>query len=232
MIPRLSNRAKTVLFGCGLSAFMGCASRAIVFINPNYITQHVSQVTVLAFADFPGQQGSGAIVTDIFEKYLFNLKYNVVDPTQAQQALNTQPANSTGLDAQALAALGKTLNVDAVVTGTVSEMTNASEQTVMVDMPQEDTEPVYQQTVVQGRHGQVRTVTQQTGVQTVYSDQTVPETETLPARVGLSVRLVSTKNGELLWSGSGTADGLDISNAAEVAAAKIIQALQKKLANG
>ena len=94
----------------------------------------------------------------------------------------------------------------------------------------EVTEPVYQDVTVQGRHG-LRTVTQQTGNQTIVTDQWVPETETLPARVGLSVRLVSVKNGELLWSGSGSADGIDISSAAEAAASKITNALQKELAN-
>jgi len=47
--------------------------------------------------------------------------------------------------------------------------------------------------------------------------------------VGLSARLVSTKNGELLWSGSGSADGMDISSAADAAASKVIDALKKEL---
>ena len=83
---------------------------------------------------------------------------------------------------------------------------------------------------MQGRHG-LRDVTEQTGSQTPFVDQSVPETETLPARVGLSVRMVSVKTGELLWSGSGSADGMDISSAAEAAAAKVTDALQKELAS-
>lgn len=187
----------------GIAGLWGCATPAVVFISPNYYTQSIQSVTVQGFADAPGQAGSGTMITDIFEKYLFNLKYAIVD-AQAQH--------------------------DAVITGSLSELTETSEQTVLMDVPQEVTEPVYQDVTVPGRHGRLRTVTEQTGTQTVVTDQTVPVTETLPARVGLNVRLVSAKNGELLWSGSDSADGMDISSAAEAAASKMIEALQKNLA--
>ena len=189
----------------GITAFMGCATPAVVFVSPNYNAQQIKRVSVSGFNDAPGQPGSGSMVADVFEKYLFNLHYEIVDPTQTQ--------------------------VDAVISGSVSELTDTSEQTVMVDIPQEETEPVYQEVAVQGRRGGIRMVTEQTGSQTVMTDQSVPETETLPARVGLSVRMVSAKGGELLWSGSGSADGMDISSAADAAASKVIDALQKRLAN-
>jgi hypothetical protein len=214
-----------------LAGLVGCATPAVVFVSPDYNAQHITRVSVLGFADFPGQQGSGTMIADVFEKYLFNLSYQLVDASQAQQALQQQNIDlSAGLNSAALAALRKTLQVDAVVTGSISELTDTSEQTVMVDIPQEETEPVYQDVLVPSRHGP-REVTEQTGTQTIYSDQSVPETETLPARVGLSARLVSTKNGELLWSGSASADGMDISSAAEYASGKITQALQKDLEN-
>ena len=162
------------------AGFWGCATPAVVFVSPNYNPQQIKRVTVSSFSDAPGQLGSGAMVTDVFEKYLFNLHYEIVDANQPQ--------------------------ADAVVTGSVSELTDTSEQTVMVDVPQEETEPVYQTVVVPSRHG-LRAVTEETGTQTTFTDQSVPETETLPARVGLSARLVNAKNGELLWSGSGSADG-------------------------
>jgi hypothetical protein len=186
----------------GLALLWGCATPAVVFVSPDYNAQQIKRVSVQGFSDAPGQQGSGATMSDVFEKYLFNLKYEIVDPNQAQ--------------------------ADAVITGSVSEFTDISEQTVMVDIPQEVTEPVYQDVVVQDRHG-LRTVNEQTGTQTSVTDQSVPETETLPARVGLTVRMVSAKNGELLWSGSGSADGMDISSAAEAAASKVTEALQKEL---
>ena len=142
------------------------------------------------------------MMADIFEKYLFNLQYQIVDANQPH---------------------------DAEITGTLSELNNTSEQTVMVDIPQEEIVPVYQNVTIQGRHGGLRTITEQTGTQTVMTNQSVPETETLPARVGLSARMVSVKNGQLLWSGSGSADGMDISSAAEAAASKVTEALQKDI---
>jgi hypothetical protein len=214
----------------GMAGLWGCAtSPAVVFVSPDYHTQHIQTVTVLGFADAPNQQASGAMVADVFEKYLISLHYQIVDPNQARQTLQDQHVDvSGGVGAPALAAL-KTLHLDAYITGSVSELTNTSEQTVMVDIPQEETEPVYQDVAVVGRHGQTRVVTEQTGTQTIYTDQSVPQTETLPARAGLSARLVSVNNGELLWSGSGSADGMDIPSATEAAASKVIDALQKEL---
>lgn len=189
-------------FGIGLAGVAGCATPAVVFVSPDYASQHIQRVTMAGVTDYPGQTGSGQMISDIFEKYLFNLGYQIVDPSQPH---------------------------DAEITGSISELTDTSEQTVMVDIPQEETEPVYQDVVVQGRHG-LRDVTEQTGTQTTLTDQSVPETETLPARVGLSARMVGVKGGELLWSGSVSDDGMDISSAAEAAASKLIDALKKDLA--
>jgi hypothetical protein len=203
---RFVNRYEVVLYGSiAFLVFGGCATPAVVFVSPDYNAQHIKRVAVQGFSDAPGQQGSGAMMSDVFEKYLFNLKYEIVDPSQGQ--------------------------TDALVTGSLSELTSTSEQTVYMDIPQEVTTPVYQDVVIAGRHG-VHTVTEQTGTQTQYVDQTVPETEVLPARVGLSVRMVGTKSGVLLWSGSASADGVNTAAAAEAAASKMIDALQKKLAGG
>jgi hypothetical protein len=200
---RFATRPLTLGVGLlALAGLWGCATPAVVFISPAYNAEQIKRVTVAGFGDAPGQQGSGAMIADVFEKYLFNLHYEMVDPSQAQ----------------------------AVINGSVLELTNTSEQTVLVDVPQEVTEPVYADVVVRGRRGGLRTVSQQTGTQTTFVDQSVPETETLPARVGLTVRMVSAKNGALLWSGSGSGDGMDIASAAEAAASKVTDALQKAIA--
>jgi hypothetical protein len=225
-------KIRNILRGGALSfmALFGCATPAVIFVSPTYPTQSVQRVAVLGFTDFNGQPGSGTTVADVFEKYLFNLHYVIIDPSQAQVALQGKSLNASGnLDASALATLGKTLNVDAVVSGSLSDYAQTSEQTVMVNEPQEETDPIYQTVTVQGRHGNLRTITQQVGTQTTFVDQSVPETETLPARVGLSARLVSVKTGELLWSGSASADGSNLSSAAENASTKITQALQKAI---
>jgi hypothetical protein len=206
MRPKAHRHGVLGLCGLAMAGLWGCATPAVVFVSPDYATQHIQRVAVMGFSDAPARQGSGALVADVFEKYLFNLHYDIVDPSQSQSA-------------------------DAVVTGSVSELTDTSEQTVMVNVPQEETVPVYQDVAIPTRHGGVRVVTEQTGTQTNFYDQSVPETETLPARVGFSARLVSSKNGKLLWSGSGSADGMDIPSAAEAAASKVINALQKALAS-
>jgi hypothetical protein len=183
----------------------GCATPAVVFVSPDYNPQKIKSVAVTGFTDAAGQSGSGAMVAGVFEKYLLNLSYQVVDAAQPER--------------------------DGNISGSVTEITDTSEQTVMVDVPQEVTEPVYQDVVVGRRHGDARIATVQTGTQTNFVDQSVPETETLPARVAISVRMVDAKNGQLLWSGSASADGMDIPSATDAVSSKVVEALKKSLAS-
>lgn len=226
------NTRRTVLGALSLAigGMFGCATPAVVFVSPDYNPQQIQRVALLGFDDFPGQTGSGAMVADVFEKYLLNAHYQLIEREQADQVLAQQNISLDSANGPTvLSAIGKSLGVDAVIMGSLSELTDTSEQTVMVDVPQEETEPVYQDVVVARRNGSEHVRSVQTGQQTTFTDESVPETETLPARVGLSARLVSVKNGELLWSGSGDGDGMDLSSAAEDVSSKIMDALTKDL---
>ena len=214
-------------------AISACAPPAVVFISPSYNGGKIRRVAVLNMTDYPDSPGSGSIVASTFEKYLLWGGYNLVERRQVRDVLKEQALTlSRAADPSAIRNIGKILGVDAVVLGDVTEFTNAREHTVMVDIPQEQTDPIYGQVVTVQRQGDTMVKTVQnvvTGYNVTRTSQVVPETQTFPAHVAMSVRLVDVQTGEVLWSSSGSGEGVDLGSASENASSKIMQALVKRL---
>lgn len=198
----------------------GCAT-PVVMISKDYYAQPIQRAAYVGFNDADNADNSGSQVEGVFARYLINMPYTLMGLDEAQQAIASRQLTLGNLqDPSDNVRLGKLLGVDAVISGWISEYTDTSEATVIVDEPQTETE-----TDVRGvRHPHVVT-------QTVTTDNYVPETETLPARVSLGVHLVSVKTGEVLWSDSYTSDGAALSDATENAAREMTQTLQEDLAN-
>ena len=68
-----------------------------------------------------------------------------------------------------------------------------------------------------------------TGYNTTQTDHVVPETETSPAHVGMTLRLVDVESAELLWSASASNDGSSLSDATEQASAELMRGVVKQL---
>jgi hypothetical protein len=215
------------------AAFLGCSSPAVVFIASDYNPSHVRRVALLNIADYPDAPGSGEIAASTFEKYLLPAGYSLIERRQVAEILQEQSLNLSGaIDPAAIKSIGKILGVDAVILGNLTEFSNVREQTVMVDIPQEQSDPIYGQTVTVQRNGDSVVKTVQpviTGYNYTQTDQAVPETETLPAHVGMSVRLVDVQTGEVLWISSASSDGVDLTAATEQASSKIMQAVIKQI---
>jgi hypothetical protein len=214
----------------GLAA---CATPAVVFLSPDYDARRVQRVAVADFDDYPGAPGSGEIAAGAFEKYLLWAGYGLIERRQARQLLQEQSISLPGdVDPSVIKQAGQILGVDALAFGGLTDFSSAQEQTTMVDMPQEQVDPVYGQVETVQRSGGAVVKTVQsvvTGYSTTETDQMVPETETVPAHAGLSVRLVDAQSGEVLWSGSAASDGVDPTAATEQASALLMQALVKQL---
>lgn len=204
-----------LLAAAGVAA---CAPNAVVVVSSSYAPSRVKSVALTSFADFPGAPGSGDLAATVFEKYLLQAGYRVVDASAA----------------------------DAVAAGSLTDYTGAQDQTVMVDVPQTQSDPVYGQVTTSETHasggggrrggGGARTIATRTrtqdviiGYNTTQTSQIVPETQTLPAHVALTVRLLDAKSGELLWTVSASGSGNDLSSATEEASAYAMQAVVKKL---
>jgi hypothetical protein len=225
-----ATRVLLPLLAAGLAA---CAATAVVFVSHTYDPQHVRRVAVLSFTDYPGAQGSGELAAGTLEKYLLWADYSLIERRQVQQVLNEQSFQvSDAVDPATISKVGKILGVDALVLGGLTDFTNTREQTVMVDEPQENTTPLYGTIETTQRAGAtvVRTTQQVvTGYQTSATDQVVPEVETFPAHVGMSVRLVDVATAELLWSASAASDGADPASATEQASAALMQGVVAQL---
>jgi hypothetical protein len=219
-----------VLVAAGIG---GCATPAVVMISTAYNPAQVKRVALVSFRDFPGSAGSGGLASDTFEKYLLWGGYGLVERRQVQQLLSEQSLQATdAIDPATIKSMGKILGVDALALGSLTDYTGSRDQTVMVDEPQEQSDPVYGTVTTVQRSGDTRIrSTQQvvTGYATTTTDTIVPETQTVPAHAALTVRLVSVETGEILWEGSADSDGVDLNAATEQASAKIMQAVVQKL---
>ena len=187
-----------------LSVLAACAPKAVVVVSPAYPAAHVKAVAVTSFSDYPGAAGSGDVAANTFEKYLLQAGYRVVDSSQA----------------------------DALAVGAVTGYQGARDETVMVDVPQSQSDPIYGQVVTTQRSGDTRVRTVQnvvTGYAVTQTSQIVPETQTVPASVALNVRLLDARTNELLWSVSSSGTGDDPAAATEEASAAAMKALHKKI---
>ncbi len=199
-----------------------CATPATVFVNPHYNPASTPSVAVIDFRDCPGVSGSGPMVAQIFEPYLLDLGYNVIERQQVQSILKEQSFDLSGaVDMATTQQVGKLLGADALVMGSVITFADTSQQTVIVDMPQEHMRPIFGPTG-KGREGIV-------GMNSWQSNNYVPQTQTTPAQVGIAVRMVSVATGALLWTGTVTATGSDLTTAAQEASQALVQTLARRL---
>jgi hypothetical protein len=210
-----------------------CATPARVFVSPDYHQHPIKRVAAMNLQDFPGSIGSGAVVTDVYEKYLFLAGYVLVERRQADQLLKEGALNLSGaIDPAGLKKIGRVLGVDALVLGSLTDYSYPRDQTVMTTIPLEETRPVYGNVVTTRRVGDTEIKTEDrvmTGFETRQTDQVVPVEKTLPAHVGLAIRLVDVETGEVLWSASGDSSGADMTTATEEASAKLTNAIVESL---
>jgi curli biogenesis system outer membrane secretion channel CsgG len=189
-----------------------CASAPVVGIQPKYNFGKLGQVALLDFEDFSGQPGSGRIVSEALEPYLLQGGYNFVERSQMEQVLGEEKLGMTGaVDQQTAASLGKVLGASALIIGTVTNYSTQSSQTYMETVSNVNYVPVG------GRHDHYDVVTTQ--------DQ-IPVTDTTPATIGFSARLVDANTGEVLWFGTSQSDGNNPALAADSAAHKLANALK------
>ena len=218
------------MLAAGLSA---CASSAVVFLSKNYNQHRVERVALVEFNDYPYYPGSGEIAAGTFESYLLGAGYNLVERRQVNRILKEQSLSLAGsLDQTTIRSLGKILGVDALAFGSLTDFSNIRDQTVIVDMPQEQSEPIFGQVVTTQKNKNIDVQTVQnvvTGYSFTETHQLVPKIETLPANVGMSVRLVDVATGELLWSASSSDSGSDITSATQKASSELMQAVTKQL---
>jgi hypothetical protein len=224
-------RTRWTLGACcvGIAALAGCATPVIV-IKPEYYAQPIKTAAFVGFNDAANVPNSGSNVEGVFARYLTATnQYTLIGLDEAQQAISAKHETLGNLqDPSNNAKLGKFLGADAVISGWITQYTDTSEATVIVDEPQTETETIFRSVPVVNRDGSIGSRSRQF-TRTITADNYVPETQTLPARVGIGLHMVSAKTGTELWSASYTGDGSNLPAATENAAAQITQTLQEDL---
>ncbi len=219
-----------ILFVIG--AFLtGCAG-PIVSINQNYNFDKIKRVAVLGFEDFPQNEGSGKLVSGAFEKALLQSSVMLVERRQVEAILKEQKLDVTGaMDAASPESLGKLLNVDALVLGTLTVYSPEKRGVMLVDIQEDQSEPIFKRQSFTRKRGTDTWVTTEREVIQGYNRRSktyqMPQTYTLEAEVGASVRMVDVKTGEILWVGTSSQEAINTQIAAEIIARRIMKALKK-----
>jgi hypothetical protein len=211
----------------------GCAPKAVGVVHDTYNFGKIKRVAMVGFSDYPGAAGSGEITASAFEMHLLKMGYSVVERRQINKVLSEQALDLTGsIDQATLRKLGKLLGVQAIVLGSVTDFFNVRDRTIYINMPKQETRPVYGEviTIKQQPGHTVKTVQNiVTGYEYSVKDRIVPTVETLPAYVGLSVRLVDVQTGQVVWAASASGGASDMTRAAGKVSSSIIASVNKEL---
>jgi len=210
----MSERFPVRLAALALAALASCAPKpvALVAVSERYQPALVQRVALIALADFPAASGSGAVVSDALERSLDSHGYRVVRRRDAEKLLQARELTALGSsDPARLQELGRLLGVDALAFGTVTDFTGAPDETVLVDMPLAQADPVY------GRDSP-----------RLWSGSVVRPPQTTRSRVALTARLVDVETGAVLWKTASAASALDLTSALEDAAASAMREVSAK----
>lgn len=179
-----------------LALLAGCASNMQVAISPKANFAAVKRVAVVTFA---GPSGDAA--ADAMTQYLVGYGADVVERSRLQAILNEQQMGSSGtLDPATVRKVGKILGVDAIIVGSVSDLTPSRSYVVQSGA----NVVVGAVTPIQGRN-----------VYNVGGVPGVPDSHILAsaATVGLTARMVDVETASILWSGMMNYEGFDTSSA-------------------
>ena len=199
-------RALAVLLG---AALLGACSTANIAVNKNFDFGRVKRVAVVGFQDFPRRPGSGDAVTAAFEQSLLASGYDMIDRAQVAAVMGAKPA---ALDAKAVKSFGAKLGVDAFVMGKITELAEPRQTKVTVSVMKDYDEPIYEHRVIHtiDANGVPMDVSEDAVIGHRHRRGFRPETrgETLPGRLAIAVRMVSTATGAMAWSGTDVDEGV------------------------
>jgi len=220
-----------LVVGAVLAAAAGCASPPVTVVKPGFDFQKIHRVAVLGVKDFAGRAGSGDVAGSIFEKYLLQAGYDVVERRQVDALIKEQSLDVSGaVDPKTAKKLGKLLGVDALVLGGITEFSPDRQQLVQTDLNEETQDPILRKVTHREKEGDQWVNVEReevTGYKVRRSHRKVPQAVSTAAQVGMTVRLVDIETGGVLWIGSDTQEGSNVQDACESVARRIIFAVKK-----
>ena len=227
---RNGGTALTLCFALGLAA---CAPNSVGILNDRYNFKRIKRVALVSFSDYPGAAGSGEITASAFEMHLLKAGYSVVERRQISKLFNEQALDLTGsIDPATLRKLGKLLGVQAIVLGSVTDFFNIRDHTIFINTLEQKARPIFGEvvTIRPYKGGVLKTIQDiETGYEYTVKNRTVPTVETLPAYVGLSVRLVDVQTGQVVWTAAASGSANDMTRASQKVCSTIMQSVSKEL---
>lgn len=229
MIARI---LKSTALGAGLLLLApGCAQK-VVSVQPNFDFSKIKKVAVLGFEDFPEMPGSGRLVSSVFEKAVLRAGVQLVERRQVEAILKEQKLDLTGaVNFLSTSKLGQMLQVDALILGTITAYVPERRDVVLVNIRERRADPIFGTETYTHQRGTGTPVMVQRNVVQGYTKRTqsyqMPQTYTLEAEVGVSVRMVEVQSGEVVWVGSSSEEALNTQIAAERIANRIMKGLKK-----
>jgi hypothetical protein len=208
----------------------GCAGSPVA-LRKGYDQARVHRVAVFGFQDFPGYPGSGQMVASVFEKSLLNHDFFVVERREIDKLIEEQKLQQTDvIDAKSARAIGEILGVDGILLGTVNTLRGEFVDRTTVPTYETISEPVYRTDYVTrkiGDHTGIVPVQVIDSYRTYQKVSTQVETDYWPAEIGATVRMVDVETGELLWVGSHSEQGMNLQEAADDLATRIVREVRK-----
>lgn len=190
------------------AALSGCATNMQVAVNPNANFGAVKRVAVVTFG---GPQGDAA--ADAMTQYLVGYGANVVERQRLQSVLGEQQMGASGvLDPSTVKRVGKILGVDALIVGTVSDLTPSRSYILQTGA----SVIVGGVTPIDGRN-----------IYPVGGVPGSPDSQVIAsaASVGLTARMVDVETGSILWSAMMSYEGFDTASAMRSIAQSFIDSL-------
>ncbi len=198
------------------AALSACGGSAIVKIDQSSDFARVRRVAVAGFPDSPSRAGSGRMVADAFAKSLTAAGYDVVGPDAVAKAAAEQGFGA--VDAKAAKAVGQALNVDAMVTGTITALA-VPPADVAADTSAVVAAPIPVAKLRNGsRHGPP---TAQAPVDASASgDGSI-------GKLGVSAQMINVRGPGVLWSAEDDTETDSLKGAASILSDEILKALKR-----
>ena len=215
-----------LLLCAGLSC--GCVSAPVVAVKPGFDVTKIGRVALLDYTSFPGQGGSGPVVSQALEPYLLKAGYSLVERGQVQRILQEQAFDqSAAVASDAIRKLGRLLSVQALVLGGVTGYTPERSDVYLQNVSNVSYDPVYQTVQTRDRKGGVQTRQELSHYDVTTTNEQIPATYQTSATVAFSAKLVDAATGVLLWTGSTSSDCDTVAAAADAGAKRLMDALKK-----
>lgn len=110
---------RLLVAACAALFLTSCATQSIV-VKQGYDFSQIKRIAVLQFKDPSYSSSTGAMVSQLFVKYLLKMRYNVIERDELDALLKERHLSESNLLDPETVKTFKLSGIDAIVTGTVT----------------------------------------------------------------------------------------------------------------